>query len=83
MYFGLRRRWRNRNLFFYLPHFIKVEEGKGVACPVRAGGCTIHTGRTLHFTGTTIFIASSPFVDQEQTAHPEEGELTSSTAGQR
>ena len=28
-----------------------VEAGEGVACPVAAGGCTVHTGRTLHYTG--------------------------------
>ena len=28
-----------------------VEVGEGVACPVAAGGCTVHTGRTLHYTG--------------------------------
>ena len=25
--------------------------GEGVACPVGAGGCIVHTGRTLHYTG--------------------------------
>lgn len=29
----------------------EVDKDKGVACPVSYGGCTAHTGRTLHYTG--------------------------------
>jgi len=28
-----------------------LNEDKGEPCPVNYGGCTVHTGRTLHFTG--------------------------------
>ena len=28
-----------------------VDPDLATACPVPAGGCTVHTGRTLHFTG--------------------------------
>ena len=27
------------------------EPGEGAPHPVQAGGCTVHTGRTLHYTG--------------------------------
>lgn len=29
----------------------EVDLGNAVACPLAAGGCTIHTGRTLHYAG--------------------------------
>ena len=29
----------------------EVDTSRGEARPVRAGGCTVHTGRTLHYTG--------------------------------
>jgi ectoine hydroxylase-related dioxygenase (phytanoyl-CoA dioxygenase family) len=29
----------------------RIDQDRAVACPVPAGGCTIHTGRTLHYAG--------------------------------
>merc|ERR1711915_55041 len=35
-------------------HVLMTEDvhlGSGTACPLKAGSCTVHTGRTLHYTG--------------------------------
>ena len=36
----------------------QVASNDGQACPVASGGCTVHTGRTLHYTGIVIAILS-------------------------
>ena len=40
---------------------LQVPPGEGRPCPVASGGCTVHTGRTLHFTGNYNFFESLPF----------------------
>ena len=35
----------------------KVPSNDGEACPVAAGGCTVHTGRTLHYTGAVVSLS--------------------------
>ena len=35
----------------------KVPSNDGEACPVAAGGCTVHTGRTLHYTGAVLSLS--------------------------
>ena len=46
-FFGEKQMTRTKIIFF-LSFFWQAE---GVPQPLKRGGCTVHTGRTLHYTG--------------------------------